>query len=158
MWADISQKYQASSDGHIRNKRTGHVLKEFLGKDGYLRTQFDGKTQLVHRAVIKAFREQPEGKNIVNHKDGNKANNSVSNLEWCNLSENMHHAYQHSLKKRPAGTINPKAKLSIDDVTYIKKYYRPGDKKYGAKPLSKRFNVAPQTISAVTSGQNWKEE
>ena len=44
MWVSISEKYEASTDGHIRNKKTKRVLKEFVGKDGYVRTQFDGKT------------------------------------------------------------------------------------------------------------------
>lgn len=55
MWEKYSEKYEASTDGHIRNAKTKRVLREFPGKDQYLRTQFDGKTRLVHRAIVRLF-------------------------------------------------------------------------------------------------------
>ncbi len=156
MWADISANYDASSDGHIRNKKTGKILAEFVGKDGYLRTQFDGKTRTVHRVIVMAFIPAVVGKDFVNHKDGNKQNNSVENLEWCTREENMKHAYSHGLKKPPKGEANGRAKLSYEDVQFIKENYKRGDREYGAKALAKKFNVAHQTICAVVSGQNWR--
>ena len=157
MWVSVSANYEASSDGHIRNKRTGLVLKEFLHKDGYLRTQFDGKTRTVHRVIAKAFTPVVEGKEFVNHIDGNKQNNRADNLEWCTRSENLTHAYAHGLKSCK-GERNSRAKLSLEDVHFIRTTYKRGDKTHGAKALSKRFGVAPQTISAVISGQNWRNQ
>ena len=55
MWVKYSDQYEVSSDGHIRNSKTKRILREFLGSDGYLRTQFDGKTRLVHRVVASVF-------------------------------------------------------------------------------------------------------
>ena len=156
MWISVSKNYEASNDGHIRNKNTLRVLKEFEGKDGYLRTQFDGKTQTIHRVIAKAFIPRIQGKEFVNHKDGNKQNNSVENLEWVTRSENMNHAYAHGLKKPPIGIKNGRCKLSIENLNFIRKNYIPFDKRFGAKALSKMFNVSPQTISAVISGQNWR--
>lgn len=155
MWVDVSPNYEASSDGHIRNKKTGKILAEFVGKDGYLRTQFDRKTRTVHRVIARAFIPADVGKDFVNHKDGNKRNNSVKNLEWCTREENMKHAYSHGLKKPPKGEANGRARLSFEDVQFIKENYKKGDGEYGAKALAKKFNVAPQTICAVVSGQNW---
>ena len=66
MWFSISEKYEASTDGHIRNKKTKRVLKEFVGKDGYVRTQFDGKTRLVHRVIAFAFIASDVNKPFVN--------------------------------------------------------------------------------------------
>ena len=83
MWISVSEKYEASTDGHIRNKKTKRELKEFVGKDGYVRTQFDGKTRLIHRVIAFAFIESDVNKPFVNHKDEIKTNNNVENLEFC---------------------------------------------------------------------------
>ena len=53
---------------------------------------------------------------------------------------------------------NARCKLSEDDVSYIKKHYIRGDKKYGAKALAEKFGVAHQTVCAVVSGQNWRRD
>lgn len=81
----------------------------------------------------------------------------MDNLEWCTRSENIKHAYDHDLKLRPTGINNPRCKLSVEQVDYIRKHYIKGDKEYGAIPLAKKFNVAHQTISAVFHEQNWRK-
>ena len=156
MWVSISDKYEVSDSGHIRNRKTQRVLKQFTGKDGYMRTQFDGKTQTVHRVVAIAFLPATPGLDFVNHKDGNKQNNAVENLEWCNRGENMRHAYRTGLKKPMCGAANGRSSLTPENVSFIKAHYVPRDKTFGAKALSKKFGVAPQTICAVVSGQNWR--
>jgi hypothetical protein len=156
MWISISEKYECSDDGHVRNKKTRRVLHEFVGKDGYLRTQFEGKTRTIHRVIAKAFISNPNNLAVVNHIDGNKQNNNVNNLEWCTSSENQKHAYKKGLRTAPKGTKNGRCKLTVDDINYIKTHYKKGDVLYGAKALAEKFKVAPQTISAVNSGQNWK--
>lgn len=156
---DSNGKYEVSSLGQVRNTKTGRILHQFVGKDGYYRTQLGGtigKSVTVHRLVCKAFVPKINGKDFVNHKDGNKQNNRVDNLEWCTRSENMYHAYEHSLKETPLGMKNGRCKLSYSDIDFILKHYIPRDKVYGAKPLAELFGVAPQTICAVTSGQNWR--
>ena len=156
MWIDISNKYQASADGHIRNKETGHILKEFVGKDGYLRTQFDGKTRTVHRVIASAFLPAEEGKVFVNHIDGDKTNNSASNLEWCTREENIQHAYKCGLIPRPLGEKNGRCKLTYEEVSFVIENYKPRDKEYGASALAKHFGVARQTITAIVCGKNWR--
>lgn len=156
MWVKYSDQYEISSDGHIRNSKTKRVLREFLGADGYLRTQFDGKTRLVHRVVASVFLENPSNLPEVNHIDGNKTNNSIENLEWCTRNDNLKHAYSCGLRTA-RGTHNAHSKLSEDDVYYIRTHYIPRDIEFGASGLAKRFGVASQTISAVTSGQNWHD-
>ena len=156
MWKKYSENYEASTDGHIRNSKTKHVLHEFKSKDGYIRTQFGGKTRLVHRVIAQTFIENPRQLPEVNHIDGCKTNNAVSNLEYCSRSDNLCHAYANDLRNAKR-TNNPRCKLSEDDIAYIKNNYSRGDKVYGAKALSKRFGVAHQTICAVVSGQNWKD-
>lgn len=156
MWLKILDNYEISNEGVIRNINTGRVIKQFVGKDGYVRTQIAGKTRTVHRLVATAFIPLEDGKIFVNHKDGNKQNNKSTNLEWCTRSENMQHAYDHNLKEHPVGVKNGRNKLSYEDVSFILEHYKPRDKVFGARALATVFNVAPQTISAVISGQNWR--
>lgn len=157
MWSKCSEKYEVSTDGHIRNAKTGCILHEFVGKDGYLRTQFDGKSRLIHRVVAKTFIENPGNLSEVNHISGCKADNSVNNLEWCSRPYNQRHAYTRGLRS-VSGVRNPRCKLSEEDVSYIREHYVRGDDQYGGLALANRFGVARQTISAVLSGQNWKEK
>lgn len=155
MWTSCLNNYEVSDSGHIRNASNHRQLKEFVGRDGYLRTQFGGKTRTIHRVVAIAYLPKIEGKEFVNHKDGNKQNNAVENLEWCTRKENARHAYDHGLHQPPRGIKNGRSKLSYEDVSYIRANYIPGDKMYGATAMSKIFGVARQTISAVVTGQNW---
>ncbi len=155
MWVRILDNYEASDTGLIRNAKTGREVKQFVGKDGYLRTQIAGKTRTVHRLIACAFVAADPGKDFVNHIDGNKQNNCASNLEWVTRSENMQHAYRNGLKRPMPGTVNGRAKLTEEDVSFIRERYVAGDKEFGATALAKKFGVATQTISAVYHRQNW---
>ena len=90
-------RYEVSNLGSVRNIKTGYVLKGRLSKSGYLqvsiRNDFTGKqeNQYIHRLVASHWINNPESKREVNHKDGNKLNNCVDNLEWVTPSENQIH-------------------------------------------------------------------
>ena len=160
MWKAISEKYEVSDKGEIRMIGKTEPLHQFIGKDGYMRTQFAGKTRIVHRVVAKAFIPNPDNLPEVNHIDGNKQNNCVENLEWITRSDNLKHAYKIGLKKS-TGERNPRAKLTEEDVNYLRSLYKDGTWLIPAKSLAKQFGVAHQTISAAVCGQNWnllKEE
>lgn len=156
MWVRIFDKYEISDDGVIRNFKTKRTIKQFVGKDGYVRTQIAGKTRLVHRLVALQFLPFCLDKNFVNHIDGDKQNNSASNLEWCTSSENQKHAYRKQLRKPNFGVKNGRSKLSEKDVDFILSKYIPRDAEFGATALAERFGVARQTICAVAHGQNWR--
>lgn len=154
MWSRILDNYEISDLGEIRNTKTGRLIKQFVGKDGYLRTQIAGKSRLVHRLVALTYVPSDVGKDFVNHKDGNKSNNRADNLEWCTRCENMKHAYALNLKSQK-GIKNSRNKLSEEDVKFIREHYIPKDSTFGGKALANRFGVAHQTVCAVVSGQNW---
>lgn len=156
MWMKILKGYEASDTGLIRNAKTGREVKQFVGKDGYLRIQIAGKTRTVHRLIACAFVPADPGKDFVNHIDGKKQNNRADNLEWVTRSENMKHAYGLGLKTS-AGEKNGRSKLNGDEVAFIRKHFVQGDKEFGAKALAKRFGVAHQTISAAAHCQNWNQ-
>ena len=121
-WRDTyiyGEQYEVSNTGIVRNKVTGHILSPQEDKKGYLRVRLslhDKKaTAKVHRLVATAFIPNPEGKPQVNHKDTDKHNNRVGNLEWATNSENQIHAYKTGLnyvtgragrKKKPVCKLN----------------------------------------------------
>lgn len=94
-------KYSINNNGIIINSRGNEKASQY--KDGYLSTTLYnngvGTKKRVHRLVAEAFIPNPYNKPDINHKDGNKLNNSVNNLEWATKSENMTHAYQTGLVK-----------------------------------------------------------
>ena len=93
--------YEVSDQGRVRNKKTKHV-RAFSNNHGYLQVDlYPGqKTKTVHRLVADAFLGKHPGMQV-NHIDGNKSNNHVSNLEWCSSSENNQHAYNANLRNPP---------------------------------------------------------
>ena len=83
---------------------------------------------LVHRLVAMAFLEKDPERPLVNHIDGNPSNNYVWNLEWCNTSENYHHAYNHGLVKHKRGEERKSSKWTDNEVHAICKMMEDGHK------------------------------
>ena len=84
--------YKVSEDGQVWSVKREHYISQRLDRDGYLRCNLykAGKihTVFIHRIVAEAYIPNPEGKETVNHRDENKSNNCVSNLEWMTRTEN----------------------------------------------------------------------
>ena len=94
-WVKIkrNQNYSINENGEIRNDNTGKIKRPFLNKqNGYLCIDlYDGnnsKKATVHRLLAEAFIPNPENKPCVDHKDGDRTNNSLSNLRWATFSDN----------------------------------------------------------------------
>ena len=131
IWKDIpglNNKYEASNLGRIRStdfcvvgkmmgktftrKNKSTILKPILNRSGYhcvmISSNFNGKpgTLLVHRLVALAFLENKHNHPQINHKDENKLNNNVSNLEWCSAKYNSNYGNAHAPKFRKVDMLS----------------------------------------------------
>lgn len=103
---DFCRQYLISDSGVVVNSNTGKSLRYDLSSAGYRRVTLWGTNQkrvrvTVHRLVAMTYLDNPEGKPIVNHKDGDKLNNHYTNLEWVTCKENTRHAFDTGLREGP---------------------------------------------------------
>lgn len=90
-------EYLINKKGEIFSNKTKKILKGSIDSDGYTVMKLNKKIYKLHRLVAVQFIENPLDKPQVNHLDGNKRNNEVSNLEWVSAKENIKHAHQTKL-------------------------------------------------------------
>lgn len=143
-------KYK-NSFRHIK----GHLLKQHIGVKGYSYVPLakDAKSKLykVARLVALNFIPNPENKPQVNHKDGNKLNNNVDNLEWVTNKENNNHGWQTGLMKH-RGENHPKATLKDETVLKI----RALADRYSQVELVTMFKSDSSQISRIINRKLWK--
>jgi len=154
-------RYEASNLGNLRSlnyKNSGKIklLKPAFSKDGYLKTMIlndNGKycSWTVHLFVALTFLGEKKESFEINHKDGNKANNSIDNLEYCTKSENLLHAFANGLIKPKVGSLNGMAKLTEKDVLEIREHAKNNGRYYGRKELALKYNVSECTIKEVVT-------
>ncbi len=138
--------YTVSDDGSMQKVRGRGIKKTTRSTAGYRQISCYGQTFLVHRVVWEAFKgDVPEGLQI-NHIDGNKANNNLSNLELVTPAENMRHAVETGLKKGEKGESNSMAKLTNEQ--YLKLIH---DIVNGAtnQEIANKYGLHPRYISLI---------
>lgn len=154
--------YEVSSLGNVRSldrhitTRTnvrfykGRILKPTKLKDGYNGVSFSGKrTYKIHRLVAQAFIPNPEAKLEVNHKNGNKLDNRVENLEWSTRAENARHAALNGLMA--AGERGPYAVHDDAKVSAIKAAIKANPEMRHAD-VGAMFGVSQTYVSMVARG------
>lgn len=124
IWKNISgyERYSVSNFGRVKNNISGKVLKTRKSRNGYLRVNLrKGNIKYekpfvahVHRLVAMAFLPAIEGKECVNHIDGNKVNNYASNLEWVTSRENTMHAIENGLMNPDYSEMNKRSRQKSD--------------------------------------------
>ena len=147
--------YKIRNEKKISQKVTEKILTPFVDKDGYkcVLLSRNGKTiyTSIHRLVAMTFLSNPQNKPMVNHKDGNKANNHVSNLEWCTHKENEKHALINGLKSR--GSNFSSAKLHETDIPTIRKQLKD---KVPATQIARKYGVHSCIIYGIRDGKLWR--
>lgn len=161
--------YEVSSLGRVRSlgrkiirsngfPQTFHPAIKHPAKEGYGYLQAkltdangEGRLIKVHRLVATAFLPNPDGLETVNHKDFNKENNSVENLEWSSRKQNMQHAAKYG---RMCGFGNEKygSKVTPEDAISIRLMVRSGQT---AKSVAMLYGLSSSYVSAIGRGERW---
>lgn len=176
IWKEIPNSKYYSVSNYGRVKRLQHqkwckvnnsfsTFSEKILQVNYSNTKHYGRVSInftdgtkticgIHRLVAICFLDNPLNLPQVNHKDGNKANNYMDNLEWCSATENMQHRI-HTLDIKPwkKGEESNFVKLTEEQVRQIPDLLKQGMKKCN---IAKLFNVKNTTITEITSGRSWK--
>jgi len=175
IWKDVKGYegyYQISNLGRVKSlarkvyrkngqivNRSERILKPYLMGDGYLslcfRVENKISKQYVHRVVAKNFLEKPDYANCVNHIDGNKQNNKLSNLEWVNHVENHAHAVRIGLINNK-GENSSTAKFTNKEANLIRIFYET--RRFSRKEIASLLGVSETCIAQIVSGVRYKND
>lgn len=115
------------------------------------------KNKFIHRLIAEVFIPNLDNKPCVNHKDGNKLNNDIENLEWCTHKKNIIHAWNEGLCENARGTLKEHYKKAIEKIKRkIKQYDLDGNfiQEYNSiTEASKKYNIHPTNIKNACKGK-----
>lgn len=156
---DFEDLYGITENGTIISLRTGRKLKPF-SNGHYLSVRLYKNSikidKRVHRLIAEAFIPNPQNLPQINHKDGNKLNNNISNLEWCTPSQNQKHAFKTGLQNNHNYENNPCVKLTKENVIQIKNLYQKYTRgKYTQKKLAEMHGVTQACISSIINNKHY---
>lgn len=132
IWKTIKDhpNYEISTFGNVFSKRRNKLVKPCVNSSNYKKCVLDGENLYIHRLVAGAFIPNKDNLEEVNHKDGNKWNNNVKNLEWVTKSENSIHAFENNLRN-------------------IKGMFK--------KEIAKKFHCYDSTVCNILNGKTYKQ-
>lgn len=167
IWKDIKNyegRYQVSNLGRVKRLPNGRgynskeIIKSTnrLSADGYVIITLPNGERPLHRLVAETFILNPENKETVNHIDGVKTNNHLTNLEWATRTEQLNHSYKLGLRKSLKGENNPASKLTNKQVKWLRDNYSKETKSKTLYKLAKEFNVSDTTIYNVLNNITYK--
>ena len=136
----------------------GKTTNGYFNKKGYLATKLwkdkDKKCVIIHRLVAMAFIPNPNNLPQVNHIDGVKSNNKVQNLEWCDNSHNIKHAYSNGLMNRKGERQNT-CKIKETDVLEIREFYSKNPNSL-LKIYAEKLGITTTSVCRIIKRQAWK--
>ncbi len=150
--------YSVTECGRVWSHISEIFLKGEIDIDGYIRAHLykdkKSKHKKVHRLVAEAFLPEVKGKEIINHKDSDRTNNHLSNLEWSTYSENNKHAHDYGFHTQK-GDKNNGAKLNVPKVKIIKLLLEDG--RLFQREIASFFEVSKGAVNGIKRGINWKD-
>lgn len=157
IWKDVvgyEGKYQVSNLGRLRSRFK--IRNPVKRKDGYwhakLRIKGVEKVKLIHRLVAESFLIGRPDQLEVNHKDGDRANSNLSNLEWVTRGENAKHAFKF-LGKSNRGEKNPRNKIPESEIKLLRTFK---NNKASREFFSKRYGILPSSVTGIINRRTWK--
>lgn len=155
----VYKGYFVSTTGMVFD-RFGNKIKGSLSTTGYLRTNIYINSKPVfkqfHRMIAESLIPNPNNFPCINHKDGNKTNNSIDNLEWCTYSQNTKHAFDSGLENKVVGENHHAHKLTNDAVRDIRANYVKGSRIQGSKYFSEKYNIDVTVVRDVANYITWR--
>lgn len=151
MWKQTQNpKYEVSDNGEVRTVSTGHIKSQKIDRYGYAvvclsESRNVRKYRTVHRLVAEAFIPNPDNLPQVNHKDENKLNNNISNLERCDAYYNSH--YGTGRERSDAGRCKPVVALKNGEIV---KWYP------STKAAAEDLGINKSTIRGVLKNRKWQ--
>lgn len=163
MVSDLGHVYSFPSIGKGKNgsplTKRARILKPFAHRQGYqcvrLFINKTKKTVKIHRLVAITFLPNPDNKAEVNHIDGNKSNNHLTNLEWATRHQNVQHAFRTGLMVARNGSKNESAVLTDAQVAEIRKKHSENPGLY-YKTTAAEYGVDKTTIGKIVRIETWK--
>lgn len=158
---EIKDYYTVTSDGEFYSDNSGKMKTRNRAGTEYQIINFSTvngkkKTFRAHRLVLMAFNPTEGMEQLeVNHKDGNKKNNSLDNLEWCTPSENQKHAFKLGLQKPRRGEKSNFSKLTEKDAIKIFELREEG---LTHKQIAEIIGCSSSNISYILKGKTWQIE
>lgn len=149
------EKTWAAGNYKNEGEHPAHWLAPYISKStGYPRVNLSKNRKsyvfYVHRLVAMTFIPNPNNFPIVNHKDCDKTNNTVENLEWCTSEYNAKHA---ALNERlPRGSDNHASKLTVEDIVNIRARAKKG---ISCRQLAREYGVAYSTTTRIVNRVVW---
>lgn len=151
--------YYLNENGEVFSNTSGKLKKmaTVINNKGYycVSLYIDGKkiTKKVHRMILETFQPNEDDSLQTNHKDGNKLNNNIQNLEWVTGSENMRHAFENNLKQPQKGESNGMSKLTEYEVQNLRTLYKTGH--FTQKFLADIFLMSVSQVSRILNNKKW---
>ena len=169
IWKDIEGYeglYQVSNLGRVKSfvgrcgKKRELLLNGTVNVYGYrsvaLYKNGVAKIKPVHRLVANAFILNPNNKPTVNHIDGDKLNNFVTNLEWATPKEQTEHALKNNLIHIQYGEKASNAKIKDSDIMQIREEYKPYSREHSTYALAKKYGVGADAIHRIVKRKTFK--